>query len=277
MSSPTQHPPEPHRPQHTGFQTGGRRFILELGALLLVALLAGWAAWQGVRWLGIKLAENLPPDAERSLGRTAWMQLAPTSSRCTNQAVLDYVDAVMRPLTAQQPPGFAFEITVVEDPSLNAYALPGGFITVNSGLLQRIERSEELAGVLAHEIAHVTLRHGTRRVLTQLGTFAVLGWLFGGTDIHASAQLLAGLVSTAYAREQEAEADTEGLRVLVAAHIDPKGMAELFERIAEEQPKLPELLSTHPDPGARAERARAIQPSAGPSPLPALPEARECR
>ena len=271
MSVP-QHSPEPK----TGFRTSPRQLLLELSALLLVVVVAGWALWQGVRWAGMKLAENLPPEAERGLGEAAWEQMAPAARRCTNPQVLDYVDAVMKPLTAEQPAGFEFQIAVVEDDALNAFALPGGFITVNLGLLQRIERTEELAGVLAHELAHVTLRHGTRRVLTQLGTVTLLSWLFGGTDIHASTQLLAGLVNTAYAREQEADADTEGLRVLVAAHIDPKGMAELFDRIAAEQPELPELLSTHPDPGARADRARATKPSRGPNPLPPLPQSISC-
>jgi predicted Zn-dependent protease len=250
---------------------------LELLALAAVLGLIGAAAWYGARFLAKAVVEHMPPESERSFGKMAWDSLAPEAARCTNKRTLQYVGDVLRPLLAQQPPGFRFEYTVTEDEELNAFALPGGYITVNMGLLTKIARSEELAGVLAHELAHVTQRHGTRRMATQLGTFALLTWLVGGTDVSGAAHVLASLVSTAYARDQEAEADTVGLRTLTAAHLDPRGMAELFERIAREQPALPELLSTHPDPGERAARARAVPEGIELKPLPPLPEGLSCR
>lgn len=260
-----------------GFQTSGRRLALELGAAVLVLGALAVAGWYGLSYLARAVVENMPPDSERSFGKMAWESLAPADQRCTNKRTTQYVGDVLRPLLAQQPPGFRFEYTVTDDPDLNAYALPGGYITVNIGLLTKIARSEELAGVLAHELAHVTQRHGTRRMATQLGTFAVLGWLLGGSDLSGAAHIVANLVSSAYARDQEAEADTVGLQTLAAARVDPRGMAELFDRIAQEQPNLPELLSTHPDPGKRAERARSAAPEGELRPLPVLPEGLSCR
>lgn len=237
----------------------------------------GFALWWGARYAGAKLVEHMPPESERALGEAVWESLAPASKRCVNKKTLQYVGDVLRPLLAQQPPGFHFQYAVVEDDELNAYALPGGFITVNFGLLRRISRSEELAGVLAHELAHVTQRHGTRRLATELSTFAIVGWLFGGTDLGSAAQVTATLVSTTYARDQEAEADSVGLRTLAGARIDPLGMAELFDRIAKDTPTLPALLSTHPDPGKRADAARAAATSADIRPLPPLPDGLHCR
>jgi predicted Zn-dependent protease len=259
-----------------GFQTSSRRLALELGGVVVVLGALVVAGWYGVNYLARRVVENMPPDSERSLGKMAWESLAPPDKRCTSKRTLQYVGDILRPLLAQQPPGFRFEYTVTDDEELNAYALPGGYITVNIGLLNKIERSEELAGVLAHELAHVTQRHGTRRMAAQLGTFAVLGWLLGGSDLSGAAHIIANLVSTAYARDQEAEADAVGLQAMSAARIDPRGMAELFERIAQEHPSLPELLATHPDPGKRAERARAVVSDAELRPLPALPEGLSC-
>jgi beta-barrel assembly-enhancing protease len=254
-----------------GFNTSKRRVIVEL--LLVLALLAvvGFLGWLGVRQLATLAAAHLPPEAERSFGKLAWQQLAPESERCTNVETLTYVDKVLAPLLAQQPAEFAFEVAVVDVEELNAYALPGGYVTVNMGMLKAIARSEELAGVLAHELAHVTLRHSARRVVAQLGTMTLIGLFFGGTDISTPVQVVANLATTAYGREQETEADDQGLHTLIGARVDPRGMAELFERLARNAPTPPELLSSHPDPGKRAKLARATAATLGASDFVALP------
>lgn len=240
-----------------GFDTSTRRVVVEIAVVVAVLAAVGFLAWIGIRKLAVFAADYLPPEAERNLGNLAWEQLAPLDERCTNTATLTYVHQVLEPLLEQQPPGFTFDVAVVDVDELNAYALPGGYVTVNLGLLKAIERSEELAGVLAHELAHVTLRHSTRRVAAQLGTMTLIGLIFGGTDVSAPANIIAALATTAYGREQETEADDEGLQTLVRAQIDPRGMAELFDRLAQSGVTPPEIISSHPDPGKRAERARA--------------------
>lgn len=259
-----------------GFGTSSRRLALELGLVVVGLVVLGVVGWFGVGYAAQALVRSLPPESERTLGKTAWTSLAPESERCTNKRTLQYVGDVLRPLLAHQPPGYRFEYTVADDPALNAYALPGGYITVNMGLLNQIARSEELAGVLAHELAHVTERHGTRRMAAQLGLLAVVQLALGGTDLGQVAQLAAGLASTAYARDQEVDADTVGLQTLAAARVDPLGMAELFDRLADAHVSMPELLSTHPDPGKRAERARSAVPSGELRPLPVFPEGLAC-
>jgi predicted Zn-dependent protease len=259
-----------------GFQTSSSRLAIELGLIVVALVVLGVVGWFGVGYAAHALVRSLPPESERTLGKTAWTSLAPESERCTNKRTLQYVGDVLRPLLAHQPPGYRFEYAVADNDELNAYALPGGYITVNMGLLEQIERSEELAGVLAHELAHVTERHGTSRMAAQLGLMAVVQWAMGGTDLSQVAQLAAGLVSTAYARDQEADADTVGLQTLAAARVDPLGMAELFDRLANANVAMPELISTHPDPGKRAERARAATPGGELRPLPALPEGLAC-
>ncbi len=244
------------QPPQTGFGHSKRRVAAELtliigvllglvfGGLWLVRSLAGW------------LSFLVPTSVDVALGEQAFTSLAPASKRCDNEETNAYVKTIADALTAQVDSDFSFHFVVADDDAVNAFALPGGFVTVNMGLLRKAGSGEEVAGVVAHELAHVTERHGTKRILRGLGSMALMSLVFGGTDVETPAALLAGLVNTAYDRDQEASADEVGLALLVRAGIDPRGMARFFERVRDEPgAAIPELLSTHPDPGNRAERA----------------------
>lgn len=240
-----------------GFRTTKRQVVLELSlvAVGLAALVVG-GLW-GVRALAGVLTHAVPHSVDVTLGKQAWAQLAPESRRCTHPEADRYVQALAAQILPHVESDFSFHFTVVDDEALNAFALPGGFVTVNVGLLRSAGSGEEVAGVLAHEIAHVTHRHGTHRVLRQLGSWVILSALFGGTDIETPAVLLGDLINTSYDRDQEAEADRSGLETLRRAGVDPRGMARFFERVSQTTPggHLPAVLSTHPDPGDRMSRA----------------------
>lgn len=258
--------PDPHRPapesetpaSTVGFQTGGRRMWLEIalivgGLLALVVIVVGAA-----RWAASKTTRFIPREVDTTLGEQTWVALAPPGQRCDNPEVQAYVQQLAQPLVAASDGSFQFRFTVVDAPEVNAFALPGGFVTVNLGLLKAAETGEEIAGVLAHEIGHVVLRHGTQRILRQLGGTVVLSALFGGTDIELPTYLVGNLLDTAYSREQESEADEYGMELLKRAGIEAGGLTRFFERMAEQSPQLPGLLSTHPDPGDRARRAARL-------------------
>ena len=134
---------------------------------------------------------------------------------------------------------FDFQFTVVESEEVNAFALPGGFVTVNMGLLQAAETGEEVAAVLAHEMTHVTHRHGMRAVLRKVGGLTLVAMIFGGTDFETLAFAMEGLASQAHSRDQERDADEGGREILMAAGIDPIGMATFFERLEQMQGSLP--------------------------------------
>jgi predicted Zn-dependent protease len=194
---------------------------------------------------------------DEKLGRPSWEALRLSGQACTDSAARRYVASLLEPLLAAlgETP-FQFELMVVDAPEVNAFALPGGFIVVNSGLLAEARSGEEVAAVLAHELSHVTLRHSTRRIAGGLGVSAALALVLGVVDFGAPAYTLSYLASLGYGRDQEREADEQGLALLQRAGISPLGMATFFERLSSSL-NPPELLSTHPDPGDRAERARA--------------------
>lgn len=245
-------PSEPTR----GFGYTRRGIALELGLVLAVLGVGVLLVWFVLSRLADFVANRLPVEADVTLGRTAFAQLVSADRRCDDEAALRYVEQVAKPLIEASASPFTFQFAVVDDGEINAFALPGGFVGVNRGLLEAAKSGDEVAAVLAHELAHVTLRHGTRRVVRQLGSAALLGLLFGGTDLEGVAGLAGGLVGVAYDREQEAAADGEGQRLLVASGVSPLAMATFFQRLAASGPSIPTLLSTHPDPGDRSEEAR---------------------
>lgn len=246
----------PEHPEAHGFgsqRRWHRELLILLVLLVSLPLLVVW----GARRLAEAAAVRLPPSLDEQLGRPSWEALKLSGQRCGNPAAGRYVEELVAPLLAglgDTP--FHFELMVVDDPNVNAFALPGGFIVVNSGLLAEARSGEEVAAVLAHELSHVTLRHSTKRLAGGLGVSGALALLFGFVDLGTPAYTLAQLAGLSYERGQEREADEHGLALLERAGISPLGLATFFERLSS-SPRPPELISTHPDPGGRAERARA--------------------
>jgi predicted Zn-dependent protease len=158
-------------------------------------------------------------------------------------------------------PGAKFTFAVVENDIANAFALPGGFMVVFTGLILRADSAEQVAGVMAHEMAHVTHRHGLRRIAHSVGIWAGFSVLLGNLDALTSLAVSVFQMGTinSYSQEQEIDADLEGAEMLIAARIDPRGLAEFFEMMQEEYGDVPDVLawtSTHPQ---HDERVAAIE------------------
>lgn len=178
-----------------------------------------------------------------------------------------------------------YQVYVTADPTVNAYALPGGAIILPAGFLLFAERPEEVAGVLAHEVAHIAERHSMQRAMTGISLQLVLTLLLN--DMSAVAQYFvaqgASLLTLAHSREHEREADRLGHDYLVGAGIDPSGLADFFRRLATRQGenavelprRLENMLRTHPVTQERIETLAALsreQPGAAGRPAVSLQE-----
>ena len=158
-----------------------------------------------------------------------------------------------------------YHFAVIEKDEMNAFAMPGGYIYVYTGLMKDLEDEAQLAAVLAHEVGHVTARHSTER-LTAIYGYQLLASLILGDDPNFWAGLVANIFSTtgmlAYSRKNEYEADRLGATYANAAGYDPDGMVELLTKFIDtergEPSKLEEWLSTHPPSTERMERVRTI-------------------
>jgi predicted Zn-dependent protease len=142
---------------------------------------------------------------------------------------------------------YPFEFHVARDKTINAFALPGGIVVVNSGLIAATHRPEELAGVLAHEIQHVEQRHSLRGAIKQLGLRGIWALVAGDVGSSVLGQTALQLTSLQFSRKDETTADVKGFDALVEHNIDPQGMIEFFLTMAQSQGSQSlAFLSTHP-------------------------------
>ncbi|MBI4572620.1 MAG: M48 family metallopeptidase [candidate division NC10 bacterium] len=222
-----------------------------LAALAVVLITSALYLW-GIPLLTAVVATRVPVAWEERLGQAVTGHLAPPGKRCLDPARAQVIQEISARLTA--PLGrspYAFRVLVVNDPAVNAFAAPGGYVVLLRGLLDETQSAEELAGVLAHEFQHVLRRHATRALLQEVSSGLLLAALAGDAT-GAMAYGLEGarrLGALRYSRQNEEEADREGMRMLLDAGIDPGGMITFFARLQKEgkgSPVLPAYLSTHP-------------------------------
>jgi predicted Zn-dependent protease len=218
----------------------------------------------------------LSKNDEQQLGRAIMRQIRASGELVEDPQINEYINEIGHRIAAQAnfDGDHEFSFFVVENPVINAFALPGGFIGVHTGLLEATRNEDELAGVLAHEVAHVTQRHIARRIhATQrqsiLSTAIMLGAILagaagGGGDAMqgaiAVAQGTAAQQQINFTRQNEYEADRVGIAALAAAGFDPQGMGSFFEvmsrGITPHEFRVPEFLRTHPVSSARIAEAR---------------------
>src|SRR5256714_6910758 len=219
------------------------------------------------------------PEQDIELGRLSAEEVARQLPLLRDDRTAHYVQRLGERL-AVKAPGYRFKYRffVVASPEVNAFALPGGYVFVNAGAIEAARDEGELAGVLAHEIAHVALRHGTNQAskayVAKTG-LSVLDVLTGGrrSGVGALADMVAGdcanIVFMKFNRVAEAQADAEGARMMAAAGYDPRDMANFFERPGEQSGERPtETPSGHPHPPGRVAPLDEIIPTPRLAPPP---------
>jgi predicted Zn-dependent protease len=210
-----------------------------------VALYA-WGAPIAVEWA----AARVPVEWEEALGRNVVDRLAPASKQCGDSVSMADLRSVLDRLVAARPgTPYRFQLSVVRDTMVNAFAAPGGFVVVNSGLLAAATTPEELAGVLAHEVQHVLQRHSTRGIIREVPVRVAIGTLASGTGIEAAAGIMTSLGALRYRRGDETEADREGMRLMQDAEVDPNGMVAFMRTLetkGRSTPRVVSYLLSHP-------------------------------
>ena len=194
-------------------------------------------------------------EKEIALGKQLAQEVEQGAKIVSDPVVSEYINRVGQNLVRNSDAKVPFTIKVIDSEEVNAFALPGGFFFVNSGLVLRAESEAELAGVMAHEIAHVAARHGTRQA--SRGTIANLltlplifmgGWT--GYAIQQGANLAIPLTFLQFSRGFEAEADLLGLQYMYKTGYDPTAFVDFFEKIQALEKKKPGTMSkvfgTHP-------------------------------
>ncbi len=263
-----------------------RKLITALIAVWMIAQLAcggggllgdrssGGAGNGGARPAHFRPGFNLfSPEQDVELGRKSAQEIARQVPLLRDEATVNYVRQLGARLVAKAPgEKFPYQFNVVATKDVNAFALPGGFIFVYAGSIAAARNEGELAGVIAHEIIHVALRHGTNQAskayLAKAG-LGILGAIAGGGESPDMAQVVetiggagANMIFLKFGRTAETQSDLGGARIMAEAGYDPRDMAGFFQTLqAQGGQRVPEFLSDHPDPGNRVESINGALPS----------------
>ncbi len=208
-----------------------------------------------------KIADQVPITWEQSAGDHLFTSVVNKNKIVKDDSILNILNNVSEPLLKLvEVNGVDIELFIVKDPNINAFALPGGKVVIQTGLIENANSWEEVLGVLGHELAHVSRRHHVRGVINNIGLYALISATIG--DISALAGTFANvgneLASLSNSRNFETEADETGWNYLVDAKINPKGLIAFFQTLEKENKSDYDFsfLSTHPN---TTERIKVLQ------------------
>ncbi len=206
-------------------------------------------------------------EREIALGKQAAMEVEKSSKLINDPVVTEYVNRIGQNLVRNSDAKVPFTIKVIDSDEINAFALPGGFFYVNSGLILRADEEAELAGVMGHEIAHVAARHGTKNAtkgeIAQFATIPLIllgpgGW--AGYGLYEGLNVAIPLGFLKFSRDNEREADYLGLQYMYKAGYDPNAFVSFFEKIEAEERRhpgsIPKVFSTHPPTPDRVQKTQ---------------------
>ena len=230
-----------------------------LPVMIAVSLVSGCATTQS----GLGGFNLISVEEEKQLGDKFAVEIEKQHKIVKDPEVQNYINRLGgRLMTGVRSVDFPYTFKVVEDKSINAFAVPGGHTYVNTGLIKAADSETELAAVMAHEINHVVARHSTRQMTQQYGYQLVVGLLLGsqGDIAKLAADLFGKAGSLYYSREMESEADSLGVETMYKAGYNPQGMVTFFkklEAVGQREPsKIAQFFSSHPQ---TSERIQEIQ------------------
>ena len=220
--------------------------------LLVIAPIAYFFAFRSK--IVKSIADKIPPQIEQKIGSQLHSAMVLGKDIVTDSTINAQLEQVVEPLlSTTQTDGFTFNFQIVDDTTVNAFAMPGGYVVINSGLINKADQWNEVLAVLAHEIAHVRQRHHLRGIINNYGVSFLASALFGdmSTLLNVATTVGGNLESLMYSRKFEFEADNTGWDYLQKSDIDPRGMIAFFEKLQamskyETIENSLSILSTHP-------------------------------
>lgn len=223
----------------------------------LLILLAAF----GLIWLAISYLKLTPEAPELGVTVEQEEELAEYISKSISVQFDEvhnaYVDSCILIITqrlenAIDSTPYEYTFHVIENEQVNAFATLGGHVYIHTGLINELESAEELAAVLAHEMGHIERRHVVNKLVKEIGITLLFSVLSGNDPVLIS-EIMESLLSSAFDRRQESEADNYGLKLLEKAHVQPLAMAHAFRKLKNQSVGnyIPEVVSTHPNINAR--------------------------
>jgi Zn-dependent protease with chaperone function len=220
-----------------------KSIVYGIGVIAVAVLIGAWNYDKLVGWV----AAQVSLETEVGIGKSVLKSLNPEANFLDKGPAVEAVQRIGNQLTAGSR--YKYQWFVAKDNEVNAFAIPGGIIVVNSGLLKKAESANELAAVLAHEVQHVEQKHALKNMLTSAGLASVVLVVLG--DASTVMMIIAHQVSAQYFNRQvESDADLRGVELLHKMKINAEGMITFFKKMAQEykgQSEMPDWFSSHPD------------------------------
>ncbi len=226
------------------------------GVLLVVLFFGTWFLLAQIDFIGVLDLRKFTQDKERALGSFILHSVQSGSEEMESDTVRTCVDSIVHRLCrANGIPDTSVRVYIIIKDEVNAFAIPDRQIIVTTALLSFCKTPDELAGVIAHELAHIELNHVMKKLVKDVG-LTMLSTIAGGeAGGEVGRSIVNTLSSTAFDRRQESEADRTAVHMLAKANADPEGLADLLLRISQEKDTLPRQLvwlQTHPNSQDRA-------------------------
>lgn len=233
-----------------GFHLGWAALGLVVASPLLLVLLLWLKSEAIVGWV----VDRVSVQSEMDMGKVFFGQVEAGTALIKEGKALEAITEIGNKLT--QGSKYTYHWHIAKDPVVNAFAMPGGYVVVNSGLITAAADAEEVAGVLAHEVQHVERRHSLKGLVHNLGLSAALNLVLGDVGGGMWGDMATQLGTLKFGRDHESESDRLGFEALRKAHIDARGMLRFFEKLKAQDGVTISLLSTHP---ATTDRLAALE------------------
>lgn len=225
------------------------KFFAQLSAFVVIFFTVWWVLGH-ISWMKTFKIQAFTKEKQAQVAELVLKMHRAEKNEIERPEILDKVNKIKDVLCkANNIDGKDIKMHVFEDDVVNAFALPGGHIVVNTSLIAKCDSADELAGVMAHELAHVQLSHVSRKLSREIGMSTLMLLTGGGEHMGTIKEVLNTLSSRSFDRDMEREADKQAIKYMEKAKGDPKQLAHFLEKLTKEQDDMPEILqwiSTHP-------------------------------
>jgi predicted Zn-dependent protease len=235
--------------------------------LLFIVIAFGgcYYVYSKINWSGIFGVKKITENVDKQLGDVFWKSYSAEMVEVKDRKIVEPIQQMVRDLCYENNiAASSINVHVVENNEINAFAMPGRHLVVHTGLIDFADHQEEIAGVIAHEIAHIESGHVVKKLGKEIGLSILMNLTLGDIGGEVVRNALSTITSTAYDRSLEKEADLKAVDYMIAAKMNPTYLATFLEKL-DEQAKTPEVLqwvSTHPDSKERVryinEKVKAI-------------------
>lgn len=229
------------------------------GLITITFFLSVWFVFAQINWMSVFKVEKITNKTEEKLGNLFWDIIKESDKKITQPIIVNSVDAIVNTICIANDIDSDFiKVHILENQEVNAFALPNGHLILYTGLLTNSDSPEELSGVIAHEIAHIELKHVTKKLVKEVGLSALISMATGNKGAVIIRETAGKLSSLAFDRSMEKEADIKAVDYLIKAKINPEPFADFLYKLSDLENQATQhlnWLSTHP---ASKDRARYV-------------------